>query len=171
VGLTPVAASATFEGVLVQGGNEIDLVQTGTGNGGTLLTLRKARQYAGCSTDGFAGTFGLSAAGVTTTPAVGTTPAVSAPFNTITRLVADGTGAFVQDSAGAVSPLASRRVTGTYTVNLDCTGSGTLIDSAGKVQKINFVIVGSGPGQGVTSGLLIAFGDKGVVGSGVAQQQ
>src|SRR6266566_4774334 len=50
-GLTPVQASATFEGVLVQNANEIDLVQTGTGVSGALLTLRKAKQFTGCTSD------------------------------------------------------------------------------------------------------------------------
>jgi len=69
--LTPVQASVSFEGVLVQTGAEIDLVQTGTG-GGAVLTLRKAKQFTGCTTDGFAGTFGLAAGGVATAAPVGT---------------------------------------------------------------------------------------------------
>src|SRR5882724_1104198 len=43
-GLTPVQASATFQGVVVQNANEIDLVQTGASIG-TILTLRKTKQF------------------------------------------------------------------------------------------------------------------------------
>ena len=170
-GLTPVQASATFEGVMVQNGNEIDLVQTGTGASGALLTLRKAKQFTGCTSDGFAGSFGLAAAGVATTPPIGTDAAVSTPFNLLARVVADGAGAFIQDSQTALSPLTARRATGTYTVNADCTGTGTLIDSANKIRKINFVVVTSGSGQSAVPGLIVAFTDTGVVGSGIAQQQ
>ena len=171
-GLTPVQASATFEGVIVQNGSEMDLVQTGNTNA-TLLTLKKTRQFTGCSTDGFVGTFGLAASGVSTLTPIGATDPVSTPFHIVGRLVADGSGAFVTDSQGALSPLTARQLKGTYSINADCTGSGTVVSSDGKTRKIVFVVTAAPTQTGQTAipGLVITFSDAGVVGSGQAQQQ
>jgi hypothetical protein len=170
-GLTPVQATATFEGVLVQNANEIDLVQTGTSTG-TVLTLKKTSQFNGCGPDSLTGTFGLAASGIATAAATpGGTP-VSTPFNLSGRINADGTGLLAQDSVGLASPLTQRQFTGTYTVNLDCTGSATLVGSDTKSRKISFVIVS--PGGANSNGaqsLAFTFTDSGVVGSGLAQQQ
>ena len=176
-GLTPVQASATFEGVLVQNASEIDLVQTGASAAGATVTLRKAKQYNGCTNDGLTGTFGVGASGVATTsviaPAGGTATSVSTAFSLFGRVNADGQGNFVKDSAGIASPLTQRQLTGTYTVNLDCTGSATLLGADGKSRKVDFVIVSpGGPNpNNATLALTLAFTDPGVVGSGLAQQQ
>src|SRR5439155_14886496 len=126
----------------------------------------------GCSNDGLAGTFGLTAAGVATIPAatVGATP-TSQAFTLFGRFNADGLGNFVQDSVGLSSPLTKRQITGTYTVNLDCTGTGTLVGADAKVRKINFVLVNpGGPNANAsTQSLVLSFADTGVVGSGIAQ--
>src|SRR5260221_2576042 len=58
-GLTPIQASVTFEGVVVQNANEVDLAQTGVATG-TSVTLKKTRQFNGCTNDGLTGTFGLA---------------------------------------------------------------------------------------------------------------
>jgi hypothetical protein len=170
-GLTPVQASATFEGVSVQNGNEIDLVQTGT-SGGTLITLKKTRQFNGCSNDGLAGNFGLSAFGVST-PIVlaGATP-VSTGFTLVGRFFADGQGNLLVDNVGLASPLTQRQITGTYTVNADCTGTATLVTADGKSRKVGFVVLSpTSASAGGSQSLAIAFTDAGVVGSGSAQQQ
>jgi hypothetical protein len=171
-GLTPVQASATFEGVIVQNGSEMDLVQTGNTNA-TLLTLKKTRQFTGCSTDAFVGTFGLSASGVSTLTPVGATDPIISSFNIVGRLVADGSGAFVTDTQGAISPLTARQLKGTYSINTDCTGTGTVVSSDGRTRKIVFVVTAAPTQTGQTAipGLVIAFSDTGVVGSGQAQQQ
>ena len=70
------------------------------------------------------------------------------------------------------SPLSNRQLTGTYTVNMDCTGTATLATADGKKRGANFVIVTQG--SNLTNGaqtLEFAFTDAGVVGSGLAQQQ
>jgi hypothetical protein len=174
-GLAPTQASATFEGVVVEIGNEIDLLQTGTTTG-TALTLRKTKQS--CTTDGLFDAFGLSATGVTTTiiaPVAGgpsSSSPTSAPFSIVGRFVADGAGNLVQDVIAQASPLNDRKVTGTYNVNMDCTGTATLITADGKKRGANFVIVtlGADLSDGLQA-LELAFTDAGVVGSGLAQQQ
>ena len=136
-----------FNYQIVENANEIDLVQTGAGASGAVITLRKTKQFNGCTNDGLTGTFGLRANGVTTAaPTPGATP-VSTPFNLSGRINADGQGFLVQDSVGLASPLMKRQFTGTYVVNLDCTGSATLIGADAKSRKIDFVIVNpGGPG-------------------------
>jgi len=168
-------ASATFEGVMVEGGNEIDLMETGSSTG-TILTLKKTKQS--CTIDGMFSSFGISAIGVTTSTALPTTGAQSSststatPFSILGRFVADGAGNLIQDSIAQASPLNNRKITGTYTVNLDCTGTATLVTADGKKRGANFVIVTGG--SDLTNGpqaIEFAFTDAGVVGSGLAQQQ
>jgi hypothetical protein len=168
-GLTPTQASTTFEGVVVEGGNEIDLTQTGS-SAGAIVTLRKTQQS--CTIDGLSSSFGISATGVTTTPAAifGSTATV-APFSILGRFVANGAGNLVTDSIAQASPLTNRQVTGTYTVNVDCTGAATLTTSDGKKRGANFVIVTQGSNLTGPQTLEFAFTDAGVVGFGLAQQQ
>ncbi len=170
-GLTPVQASATFQGVVVQNTNEIDLVQSGPSSG-AVVTLRKTKQFNGCTNDGLNGPFGLSAAGVASSlvvsPTGGTPTTTTTSFSLIGRVNADGQGHFVQDSFGLVSPLTKLQFTGTYNVNLDCSGSATLVASDGKTtRKIDFVVVGANAAQTLT----FAFTDSGTIGSGLALQQ
>src|SRR6266478_3086715 len=99
-GLTPIQASATFEGVVVQGASEIDLTQTGTATG-TTVTLRKtSKQFNGCTIDGITGTFGFGGTGVSSAPSATGGASVSTAFSSFGRLNADGQGNFVQDSVG-----------------------------------------------------------------------
>lgn len=172
--LPAVQASAKFEGVVVQGGNEVDLVQS-TGVKGATLVWRKTRQYNGCTTEGFTGTFGFTASGRTTTSVTtegSDTPTVTVtPFSLGGRFVPDGTGKFVTDPLALTSPLTTRQYVGAYSVNADCTGTGTLIDSAGKSRKITFVIVSNGTGANPPSGVFFSFTDSNVSGAGFAQQQ
>lgn len=171
-GTTPVQASATFEGVVVQGGNEIDLTQTGTASG-TILTLRKTRQF--CTVDGIFSAFGISATGVSTATipsTTGTGPSTTTtPFTIVGRFVADGAGNLIQDNIAIASPLTNRQVTGTYTINLDCTGTATLTGADGKKKNANIVIVNQGSASNAPQAIEFAFTDSGVIGSGQAQQQ
>ena len=162
--------SATFEGVAVAGGNEIDLTQTGS-TAGTTISLKKTGQS--CTIDGLSSSFGISATGLTTAPnaTIGSMPTTTA-FGILGRFVADGAGNLVEDAMAQASPLTNRQVTGTYTVNVDCTGTATLATADGKKRGANFVIVTQG--SDLTNGpqtLEFAFTDAGVVGSGLAQQQ
>jgi hypothetical protein len=178
VGLTaPAQPTATFEGVMVQDGDEIDLTETGSVTG-TAITLRKTTQT--CSTADIISAYGISAAGivagtsstVVTNTGSNTTSTASAPFSIVGRTVADGNGNFYEDSIGLTSLLTKREITGTYTVNTDCTGAMTLITSDGTKRNANFVEVLVGPTLNNASlAIELAFTDPGVVGSGVAQQQ
>ena len=174
-GTIPVAARVTFEGVVVGGGNEVDLTQTGTVSG-TILTLKKTQQS--CTINGLFSAFGITATGVaptpttTTTPPGLTTPSDLAPFTILGRFVADGAGNLVEDATALQSPLVNREVTGTYNVNSDCTGTALLVTADGQKRNANLVIVnvGSDLSNGPQA-LEFAFSDPGVVGSGSAQQQ
>jgi hypothetical protein len=169
-GLTPTQNSATFEGVVIAGGNEIDLTQTGS-TAGISVILRKTKQS--CTIDGLFSAFGIRATGVTTTP--GTTPgaaSTTAPFSILGRFVADGAGNLVTDSIAQASPLNNRKITGTYTVNADCTGTAMLVTADGKKRGANIVIVIQGADLGNSQQAIeFSFSDSGVVGSGLAQQQ
>ena len=175
-----IATMVMFEGVVVGGGNEVDLTQTGTQTGkgsGTVLTLKKTQQS--CTINDLFSAFGITATGVgpgpirNTTPPPGfTTPSEAAPFTILGRFVADGAGNLVEDATALQSPLVNREVTGTYNVNSDCTGTALLVTADGQKRNANFVIVNVG--SDLSNGpqvLEFAFSDPGVVGSGSAQQQ
>jgi hypothetical protein len=177
-GLTPlVQPSATFEGVMVQTGNEIDLTETGA-VAGTTITLKKTKQN--CSVADVFSAFGISASGViagtssTTVTNAGSnnTSTPSTSFSILGRFVSDGNGNLYVDNIGATSPLTKRKISGTYNVNTDCTGTITLITSDGTKRGANFVEVTAGPNlSNAPPALELAFTDTGVVGSGFAQQQ
>jgi len=178
VGITTTSQpSATFEGVVVVGGNEIDLTQTGTVSG-TMVTLRKTKQL--CSTAELNSAYGISASGyvagttTSTTTNAGTTTTTSpnVPFSILGRFVGDGNGILYQDNIGATSPLTNREITGTYSVNGDCTGTISLTTADGKKKGASFVIVLQGTTlNNAPEALAITFTDAGVVGSGFAQPQ
>jgi hypothetical protein len=99
-------------------------------------------------------------------------------FNLLGRATADGNGSFVPDAASAASPV-KRTLLGTYTVNLDCTGTAVLIDSAtGTTRNISFVLVNELPASVPNSvssaakpSLRFVFVDPGVIGSGASASQ
>jgi len=163
----PAQASATFQGVVVQTGTEINLTQT-SGIGGTTIELKKMKQYGGCAEDALNGSFGLSATGISYHLDADNTLSTT-PFALAGRLVGDGLGKFVIDALAEQSPLKTRQFTGTYSVSGDCTGAGTLVDSTGKSRKISLVVVNSAAGSGA-AGVMFAFTDS-TIGSGVAIQQ
>ncbi len=162
---------------MVQDGDQIRLAETGSVTG-TAITLTKTTQT--CSITDIVSAYGISAAGVTagtttTTPTntgSTTTSTPAAAFSIVGRTVADGNGNFYIDSIGLTSPLTKREITGTYTVNTDCTGVMTLITSDGTKRGANFVEVLVGPTLNTaTLTLQLAFTDPGVSGFGTAQQQ
>jgi hypothetical protein len=177
MGGTPTtrAASATFEGIIVDDSKEIQLAQTGASGTGTVLSLKKMAQFSACSNASLSGTFGILAPGFTAgAPGTGTL----APFNLVGRISADGAGNFGLDrSVGA--PLQQRQFTGTYTVNTDCTGTARLVDPDRRTRNISFVLVS--PSSTVVNPntndpsparveLQFVFTDSGVTGTGTGKQ-
>lgn len=144
---TTITATATFEGAVLPNADQIDLVETGAASG-TVLTLRRTVQINACTNASLSGTYLFLGSGSNFSAATSTTGSFDngslTPFQILARTTADGNGNFYVDSPGASSPLTSRQVTGTYTVNSDCTGVATLSSSGtsgGTAQSINFILV------------------------------
>ena len=105
----------------------------------------------------------------------GATGTLGTPFSLLGRFVADGNGNLVTDLSGSQSPQ-GMNITGTYTVNADCTGTGRLIDSNNIARDILFVLVNQATQGSVGSGsigqaLNFVFNDTGVLGGGSALLQ
>jgi len=197
--MTPV--SATFEGVVLNHGNDIELVQTGSQATGAVVEMRRTLQFSGCTNASLTGAFGVvsQASEVTTTgDGNGTgnngngnngngnngngnngngngnntgTPTAVPLFG---RLVSNGNGTFGIDALGQKSALPGRQLTGTYTVNSDCTGTAQVVTSNGVTRNLNFVIVRSDAGVCQSGGsvqpeLLFGFTDAGVSGIGFSR--
>lgn len=180
-------ATVTLEGEVID--NRIEAVVTGPNAAGATVTFVRTTQFNSCSNANVLGNysivgngFGLtsSSTGGTTTPptpgafSTGAAGTVGAPFNLLGRFVADGSGNLVADSSLTPSPL-KRTLTGTYTVNVDCTGTAMLVDSGGITRNVNFVIQNdnrcvSGPNSGNQS-LQFVFTDTGFIGNGTASKQ
>jgi hypothetical protein len=94
-----------------------------------------------CTTETIRGEYGFRTAGVSVRPD-GTT----VEFASFGRMVRDGHGNVVSGMVTSNTGGTIRRVTltGTYTVNSDCTGSGTSNLSSGAVVHYEFVIVDKG---------------------------
>jgi len=150
-----------------------------------LLTPGTSTTTIGGTTGGTGGTtggLGGTTTGGTTTNATGTgafvsgvTGSLGTPFLVFGRTVADGAGNLLTDVPSTTSPV-KRSITGTYTVNADCTGTARLQDiSLGVVRNVSFVLVSQGPAnllQTVARQTLeFVFIDPGVLGSGEAKQQ
>lgn len=165
----PAQASVSFLGVVVQSGSEISLTQI-NGPGGTSLTLRKAKQNSGCTDENLNGSFGLAATGLSYTLDPENEGLLTTPFNLAGRIAGDGAGKFTLDALSEQSPVKNRQFTGTYSVNGDCTGVATLVDSSNKIRKISLVLVNLGVGSSGTSGILFAFTDS-TIGSGEGSLQ
>jgi hypothetical protein len=171
---TPV--SMTFEGIVLANGAEIDLTQTGTADTGAVITMRRALQFSGCTDASLSGTFGfVSQANVAVQGTAGGTASSFMPVSTIGRLVADGSGMFVTDQRASQSPLPILQLTGTYTVNADCTGTAQIVDSTGKVRNVAFVIVQGESTPSLTGPLtvrpelLFTYSDQNISGFGTAE--
>lgn len=91
-----------------------------------LATTAKANDK-GCSNATLIGTFGFTSTGFITTP-----PAVAGPFAGVGTQAFDGNGATTatatQSQSGNIRQVT---ITGTYSVNPDCTGTLTLLASPG----------------------------------------
>jgi len=197
-GTTAVGQTVTLEGELIDG--RIEAVVTGANAAGGLVTFVKTSQFNGCTTGTVAGTFGVVGSGMVlngfqgTTPFTGTpvgplpTPGIAAfrygatstlgtPFNLLGRFTADGLGNLLPENVGLPSPL-RRTLTGSYSVNVDCTGIMRLTDAAGITRNVRFVLVNETAPVGTSSfgttgiqSLRFVFNDPGVIGSGIASVQ
>src|SRR5207244_2104376 len=94
---------------------------TGTGIGGTGATTPSTTTTGGAFIPGVGSPMGT-------------------PFIVLGRFVADGAGNLVTDFSASTSPV-KKSITGTYTVNDDCTGTARIADSTGLARSISFVLV------------------------------
>jgi hypothetical protein len=186
--------SASFEGVVSSDGNNIELAEAGTSTGVT-VEMRKMLQTFGCTDASLTGPFVFSTqlfSSVPITPpgtnggtgtggtGAGATGESTAPsFPLVGRFYATGQGALITDSQAQNPVLPALQLTGTYTVNPDCTGTATFTSATGVTRNVNFVIVQSNTqaNGGICAAtavtkpeLLFSFGDPGVNGFGTARQ-
>jgi len=174
-------AAINLEGIIVDTGNEIDLIQTGTASG-SIVTLKRTTTFNACTNASLNGMWGFVASGIqvqqTMTPA-GVFPAIT-PFSTVGRFNSNGSGTLTSDTLAQTSTV-KRLVTGTYTVNTDCTGTMKLTDVNNVSRTVNFVIANetagtTNTGIGSTAGnppqvIQLVFVDAGITGSGEARPQ
>jgi hypothetical protein len=103
------------------------------------FTAGQARE--GCSTETIRGEYGFRTAGAQLRP-----DGTRVDFASIGRFVRDGHGNVVSGevTANAGGTISRVTLTGTYTVNPDCTGSQTSILNTGAVVHFDFLIVDNG---------------------------
>ena len=184
---TVTQATATFQGIVLGRGAEIDLAQSDKVSNGGVITLRKTLYYSGCSNATLQGGFGfatvtnLFGSAIPTTGngnnngnnGTGTTTSTTmVPSPLFTRLFTNGDGTLGFDPAIA----SDQQINGTYTVNADCTGTAHFTLPNGTVRDINFTIVqplgGACQNQSaVRPELLFGFTNTGVNGFGFARQE
>jgi hypothetical protein len=148
---TPMQGSASLVGLVLSGGAEVDLSapqSPASTNGNTplvsgelasRLSIQMIRSFPyGCDVTNLVGAYGLIGSG-NAVVAAGTQPATF-----FARLLFDGNGNVVPDLVVPGSPLATLQFTGTYTENLDCSGT-MAISPAGAAattqSTVNFVLI------------------------------
>ena len=124
-----------FRFVVVSGGNEIDSVETDANQIVTGYAL--AQGSATCTNQGVGTNYGFQNGG----PVVG--------FGNIGftgRLVFDGNGGATGTESGseAGAIVTGVPLSGTYSINADCTGNGTITPEGGVATNFNFVVVNGG---------------------------
>ncbi len=174
----------TLVGLMVNGGNEIDLqplpattqsntTQTSPAQMSTTPTsataaapvfmiMQRAAQTGYCTTQNVAGNFGLQASGFMSSTG-------ASPFLSLGRFRADGAGNLTTNLAGGSSSLPGNQFTGNYQVNQDCTGTATLVAGDGTSRSISFVVVSDPNTQ--RARLLFAYLGSTLFGGGAAMQQ
>ena len=165
-------STVAFEGVILQRGEEVDLVQTGL-PGGTFVTMRKIFASE-CTNENFNDSFGLVGAGSRAIVAGG--PAFAA-FGISGRLIADGQGNLITDGFSVSSPR-QQQLSGTYRVKPDCTGSAQIAMADGTSVAIDFVLVheynaalGTASAQIRQKRMMFSVSGQGIAGSGFATAQ
>jgi hypothetical protein len=145
---SPVTSSVMLVGLVLGGGSQIVLSapQSSTSTNGNMpliqgafssrLIIQLTRALTYCSASSLTGSYGLIGTGfaplstsTSTTTGTGTTSTTvpdSQPAILIASVSFDGNGHVIAQAVGGNSPLGSFQLTGTYTVNLDCSGTMAL---------------------------------------------
>jgi hypothetical protein len=138
----PTLGSVNLIGLVLSGGSELDLsvAQSSTSANGNMpvvtgefasrLFIQAIRSFPyGCSTASLTGSYGLIGSGFALMNATTTgtsTTGTTQPVNFFASITFDGNGNVVPQTVTSPSPLGSFQYAGTYTVNLNCTGTLTL---------------------------------------------
>jgi hypothetical protein len=139
----PTLANTNLIGLVLSGGSELDLsvAQSPTSANGNMpivngefasrLFIQAIRSFPyGCSAASLTGSYGLVGTGFTlvnsTTNGTATTGGTSQAVTFLASVTFDGAGNVITQPVTSPSPLGSFQFTGTYTVNLNCSGTLTL---------------------------------------------
>jgi len=138
----PTFGSAKLIGIVLSGGSELDLsvAQSPTSTNGNMpivagqfasrLLVQLVRSFPyGCSVSSLTGSYGLVGEGFVLTNTTGSGTSVTGTTQPVTVLgdvSFDGNGNIVPLAVSSSSPLSNFQYAGTYTVNLNCTGTLTL---------------------------------------------
>jgi len=149
---------ANLQGLVLSGGAEVDLVLVPTSTQpapSLLIKLVRPLYPSGCTVANLTGTYGLvtritfQAVAVTppgtgsttiTFPAAPVNPPGTGNISTLARVHFDGGGNVIADTITSGSPLGSFQLTGTYTVNSDCSGTMTVTNVATATSTTTFVL-------------------------------
>ncbi|HTB14444.1 MAG TPA: hypothetical protein VK752_22895 [Bryobacteraceae bacterium] len=168
-GTVATQAKGSLIGVVLGGGTEIILSEPqsststngnmplGAGQFATRVSIQLIRTYGyGCTAASLSGSYGLIGTGflelnppstgtTTGTGTTGTTSSASVqPISFIGVVTFDGAGNVIQQTVASGSPLGSFQFKGTYTVNLNCSGTLTLSPATSTT-------TGTGTGTGTTT--------------------
>jgi hypothetical protein len=138
----PTQGSSNLIGIVLSGGTELDLsvAQSSTSTNGNMpvingefisrLSIQLIRSFPyGCSVASLTGSYGLVGTGfalLNPSTSGTTTSGNPQPATFLASITFDGNGNVVPQTVTSSSPLGSFQYSGTYTVNLNCTGTLTL---------------------------------------------
>jgi hypothetical protein len=125
--------------MLVEGGQEVNFIDT---DPGVVATGQIARQQlTHCTAASFKGVYSLAASGSVYGPS-----GEIGDVSVFARIVADGHGGITESSSASFNGFQDTETEiGTYTVNADCTGTGTNVHQrSGQVEHVWFVLVEGG---------------------------
>jgi hypothetical protein len=164
----PTFGSSNLIGIVLGGGTELDLsvAQSSTSTNGNMpvingefasrLFIQLIRSFPyGCSAMSLTGSYGLVGTGfalVNPTTTGTTTSGNAQPVTFLASVTFDGNGNVVPQTVTSPSPLGSFQYAGTYTVNLNCSGTLTLMappkttstgttTSTTALLSVNFVLI------------------------------
>ncbi len=168
-GVTNVTfGSSNLIGIVLGGGTEVDLsvAQSSTSTNGNMpvingefasrLSVQLIRSFPyGCSVASLTGSYGLVGSGfalVNSTTSGTTTSGNPQPVTFLASVTFDGNGNVIPQTVTSPSPLGSFQYAGTYTMNLNCTGTITLMappktsttgttTSTTPLMTLNFVLI------------------------------
>jgi hypothetical protein len=161
----PTLGSSSLIGIVLGGGTELDLsvAQSPTSTNGNMplvtgefasrLFIQMIRSFPyGCSATSLTGSYGLVGTGYALLNPVTsgtTTTGTTQPVTFFASVTFDGNGNVVPQTVNSPSPLGNFQYGGTYTVNLNCTGTLTLaappktgtLTSVAPLVTANFVLI------------------------------